>query len=146
MLKKTITYTDYNGVEQKDECYFNLSKAELTEMEFSKDGGFENYITKIAEEKNNREIFNIFKEIILKSYGRKSADGKQFIKKTVRDGETILLRDEFEQSEAFSELMVELMSGGEKAFADFINALIPKELAEEIAKQRTSGNMAIASE
>ena len=144
MLKKTIKYVDYNGNEQADDCYFNLSKAELTEMEFSKTGGFENYIVKIAEEKDNKEIFKTFKEIILTSYGRKSADGKQFIKKIVRDGETIRLRDEFEQTEAFSELMMELMSGGEEAFANFINALIPKELAAEIAKQQSSGNLTVA--
>ena len=144
MLKKTIKHVDYNGNEQADDCYFNLSKAELTEMEFSKTGGFENYIVKIAEEKDNKEIFKTFKEIILTSYGRKSADGKQFIKKIVRDGETIRLRDEFEQTEAFSELMMELMSGGEEAFANFINALIPKELAAEIAKQQSSGNLTVA--
>lgn len=144
MLKKTIKYVDYNGNEQADDCYFNLSKAELTEMEFSKAGGFENYITKITEEKDTREIFKMFKEIILVSYGRKSADGKQFIKKVVRDGETIWLRDEFEQSEAFSELMMELMSGGEEAFANFINALIPKELANEIAKQQASGTLKLS--
>ena len=144
MLKKTIKYVDYNGNEQADDCYFNLSKAELTEMEFSKAGGFENYITKITEEKDTREIFKMFKEIILVSYGRKSADGKQFIKKVVRDGETIWLRDEFEQSEAFSELMMELMSGGEEAFANFINALIPKELVNEIAKQQASGTLKLS--
>lgn len=143
MLKKTIKYVDYNGNEQADDCYFNLSKAELTEMEFSKDGGFENHIAKVMEEKDTREIFNIFKEIILKSYGRKSVDGKQFIKRTVKNGETIYLRDEFEQSEAFSELMMELMSGGAEAFADFINALIPKELAAEIAKQQAEGKLTI---
>ena len=130
MLKKTIKYVDYNGNEQADDCYFNLSKAELTEMEFSKAGGFENHIA--------------FKEIILQSYGRKSADGKQFVKRIVKNGETIYLRDEFEQSEAFSELMMELMSGGAEAFADFINALIPKELAAEIAKQQAEGKLPIA--
>ena len=143
MLKKTIKYTDYNGNEQVDECYFNLSKAELTEMEFSKDGGFENYITKITEEKDTKEIFKIFKEIVLLSYGRKSADGKRFIKKITKDGETIRLRDEFEQTEAYSELMMELMMGGGEAFADFINALVPKEIAEEAKKQQAT-NMTLA--
>lgn len=144
MLKKTIKYVDYNGNEQADDCYFNLSKAELTEMEFSKAGGFENHIARVMEEKDTKEIFNIFKEIILQSYGRKSADGKQFVKRIVKNGETIYLRDEFEQSEAFSELMMELMSGGAEAFAEFINALIPKELAAEIAKQQAEGKLPIA--
>lgn len=135
MLKKSITYTDYNGDKQTDECYFNLSKAELMEIQVSEKGGFENYLTALIEEKDSKKIYNLFKEIVLMAYGVKSADGHAFIKKKVVDGEMIKLRDEFEQTEAFSELMMELLSGGDKTIAEFINKLIPKELAEQAAKQ-----------
>lgn len=135
MLKKSITYTDYNGEKQTDECYFNLSKAELLEMEMSEKGGFENYIRKLMEEKDNKKIYKLFKDLILMSYGQKSADGRTFIKKKMVDGQMIYLKDEFEQSEAFTELMMELISGGDEAMAKFINSLIPKEIAEQAAKQ-----------
>ena len=135
MLKKSITYTDYNGDKQTDECYFNLSKAELLEMEMSEKGGFENYIRKLMEEKDNKKIYKLFKDLILMSYGQKSADGHSFIKKKMVDGQMIYLKDEFEQTEAFSELMMELLSGGDEAMAKFINSLIPKEIAEQAAKQ-----------
>lgn len=69
------------------------------------------------------------------SYGQKSADGRMFIKKKMVDGQMIYLRDEFEQTEAFTELMMELLSGGDDAMAKFINSLIPKEIAEQAAKQ-----------
>jgi len=135
MLKKSITYVDYNGEKQTDDCYFNLSKAELLEMEMSEKGGFENYIRKLMEEKDNKQIYKLFKDLILMSYGQKSADGRTFIKKKMVDGQMIYLKDEFEQTEAFTELMMELLSGGDEAMAKFINSLIPKEIAEQAAKQ-----------
>ena len=135
MLKKSIKYVDYNGETQTDECYFNLSKSELMEIQVSEKGGFENYLTALIEEKDQKKIYNLFKEIVLMSYGQKSSDGRTFIKKKMVDGQMIRLRDEFEQTEAFSELMMELLTGGDTAIADFINKLIPKELAEEVAKQ-----------
>ena len=135
MLKKSITYVDYNGEKQTDDCYFNLSKAELLEMEMSEKGGFENYIRTLMEEKDNKKIYKLFKDLILMSYGQKSADGRSFIKKKMVDGQMIYLKDEFEQTEAFTELMMELISGGDEAMAKFINSLIPKEIADQAAKQ-----------
>lgn len=135
MVKKSIKYTDFNGDTQVDECYFNLSKSELTQMEMSEKGGFENHITKMIEEKDSKKIYALFKEVVLSSYGEKSSDGRSFIKKKMVDGQLINLRDEFEQTLAFDTLMMDLISGGEEAIADFINKLIPKELQDEIAKQ-----------
>ena len=135
MLKKSITYVDYNGEKQTDECYFNLSKAELLELGMSEQGGFDNYIRTLIAEKDNKKIYEMFKNIVLMSYGRKSADGRTFIKKKMVDGQMIYLKDEFEQTEAFTELMMELVSGGDDAMSKFINALIPKEIAEQASKQ-----------
>lgn len=141
MLKKSITYIDFNGIEQTDECYFNLSKSELTQMEMSEKGGFENYISKMIEEKDNKKIYALFKEIVLSSYGEKSSDGRSFIKKKIIDGQMVNLRDEFEQTMAFDTLMMELISGGETAVAEFINKLIPKELQDELVKQVNEGKI-----
>jgi len=139
MLKKTIEYVDFNGEKQSEEDYFHLSKSELTQMELSQKGGFQNYITKIVEEKDNHKIYEMFKEIVLVSYGKKSADGRSFIKKKTVDGQVVLLRDEFEQTAAFDALMMELISSDEKTIAAFINGIVPKELAEEMNKQQLKG-------
>lgn len=143
MLKKSIKYVDFNGEEQIDECYFNLSKTELTQMEASEKGGFENYLTQLIEEKDQKKIFELFKEIVLMSYGQKSADGRQFIKKKMVDGQMIRLRDEFEQSVAFDELMMELIAGGDKAVSEFVSKLIPREIAAEIEKQMTDNTLTL---
>lgn len=117
MIKKTIKYTDYNGVERVEDFYFNLSKAEITEMELSVDGGMSKMLEDIVHSNNNKQIVGIFKEIILKAYGEKSEDGKRFIKnKELTEG--------FAQTEAFSELFVELALNEDKA-AEFVKGIIP---------------------
>lgn len=126
MLVKTIKYTDYNGEEREEKFYFNLSKAELLEMANSVKGGLDVYLDRIIESNDNPEIMNYFKEIILKSIGRKSDDGKRFIKNQE-------IRDEFEQSEAYSELLWELC-GASEAAGKFINGLMPKNFETEIKK------------
>ena len=102
MLKKTITYTDYNGKERTEDFYFNLTKAELTQLENSVSGGISDYIQQIKEAENVPELIKLFKKIILISYGEKSEDGKRFMKK--KNGE--LLADVFESTEAFNVLFM----------------------------------------
>ena len=120
MLKKTITYTDYNGIERTEDFYFNLSKAELMEMELSATGGLGDAIQKIISAKDNPAIVKIFKDMILKAYGEKSADGKRFVKSSdISAG--------FEQTEAYSILFMELATDADAA-ASFINSIIPKDL------------------
>ena len=118
MLKKTIKYTDYDGNEREEDFYFNLSKAEVTEMELSKEGGMSEYIKKISATQNAPELIKLFKEIITKSYGEKSLDGKRFIKNKE-------LTEAFIQTEAYSELSIELASNADEA-AKFINGIMPK--------------------
>lgn len=123
MLKKTITYTDYNGVERTEDFYFNLSKAELMEMELSATGGLGDAIQKIISAKDNPAIVKIFKDMILKAYGEKSADGKRFVKSSdISAG--------FEQTEAYSILFMELATDADAA-ASFINSIIPKDLQSD---------------
>lgn len=127
MLKKTITYDDYNGVERKEDFYFNLSKAEILEMQFGTTGGLDAMLRKIVDAKDFKSIMKVFKELILKAYGVKSDDGRRFIKSEE-------LSREFEQTEAYSILYMEL-STDDKAAADFINGIIPKDVAAEVASQ-----------
>ena len=120
MLKKTIKYTDYDGNEREEDFYFNLSKAEITEMELSKEGGMSEYIKKISATQNAPELIKLFKEIITKSYGEKSLDGKRFIKNKE-------LTEAFTQTEAYSELFVELASNADEA-VKFVNGIMPKNM------------------
>ena len=120
MLKKTIKYTDYDGNEREEDFYFNLSKAEITEMELSKEGGMSEYIKKISATQNGPELIKLFKDIIIKSYGEKSLDGKRFIKNKE-------LTEAFIQTEAYSELFVELASNADEA-VKFINGIMPKNM------------------
>lgn len=118
MLKKTITYTDYNGVERTEDFYFNLTKAEVTEMQFGIDGGLEAQLKRIVETKNQPAIIREFKSLVLKAYGEKSPDGRQFMKSPE-------IAHRFECTEAYSIIFMELASDANKA-AEFVNGIIPK--------------------
>lgn len=117
MLKKTITYVDYNGAERTEDFYFNLSKAEVMEMEMSTSGGLAEMIKKIVASQDAPAIIKIFKDLILKSYGEKSPDGKRFIKSEE-------IATSFSQTEAYSQLFMELATNADEA-AKFVNGIIP---------------------
>lgn len=118
MLKKTMTYTDYDGNQRTEDFYFNLTRAEIMEMDLSASGGLDKLITKIVAEQDGAKIVEIFKKIILGAYGEKSLDGKRFVKSPE-------LSEAFSQTEAYSDLFMELATDAEKA-ATFINGIVPK--------------------
>lgn len=122
MLKKTVVYVDYDGNERTETFYFNLTKAEVAEMELSVDGGLVKQIEKIVAEQDGKRIIEIFKDVILRSYGEKSPDGKRFMKSQE-------LRDAFSQTEAYSEVFMELATNAEAAAA-FINGIVPQVLSK----------------
>ena len=118
MLKKTITYTDFNNAERSEDFYFNLTQAEVMEMEMSTVGGLSEMIQRIIAAQDTPSIIKVFKDLILKSYGEKSPDGKRFIK-------TPELAEAFSQTEAYSVLFMELATDADSAAA-FVNGIIPK--------------------
>lgn len=124
MLKKTMTYTDYDDNERTEDFYFHLSKAELMEMEVGTTGGLTKMLTKIVAEKDNKLIIEHFKNLVLKSYGEKSPDGRRFIKSAE-------LSDAFSQTEAYSEIFMELATNAEAA-AKFVNGIVPNNMAEQM--------------
>lgn len=132
MLKKTIEYKDYNGVERKEDAYFNLTKAELTEMEMGINGGFSEMVERIIESQDSAEIIKIFKDMILKSYGVKSLDGKYFLKEDPKDGHKFA--DEFKQTEAYSVLYMELATNTEAAI-DFVNGIMPADIDKNVLEE-----------
>lgn len=127
MLKKTITYTDYNDNERTEDFYFHLSKAELMEMEMGTEGGFAEMVKRVVASQDAPNIIKIFKDLVLKAYGQKSPDGKRFIKNDP-------LREEFSQTEAYSEIFMELATDSDAAAA-FINGIMPAEIAKQAQAQ-----------
>lgn len=125
MLKETIKYTDYNGVERTEDFWFHLSKAELMEWEMGTTGGLTEMIKRIVDAQDAPAIIKIFKELVLKAYGQKSPDGKRFIKSEE-------LATEFSQTEAYSQLFMELATDADKAAA-FVNGIMPSDVAEKAA-------------
>ena len=124
MYKKTITYTDYNGVERTEDFYFNLTTAELTSMELSKAGGLSNSLEKLSKSLDGPSLIKEFEKIIDKAYGVKSDDGKRFIKNNQ-------VLAEFKETEAYSQLFMELLTDDTKS-AEFINGIIPSKLAAQV--------------
>lgn len=122
MLTITKTYTDFSGEERTEDFMFHLSKAELREMQFSKEGGLAEWLEKIVKSKNNPEIIRIFKQILLKSYGEVSEDKRRFVKSDK-------ISEEFSQTVAYDLIFNELLEN-EKTMADFINGVMPKEVIE----------------
>lgn len=131
MLKKTITYPDYNGGTLTQDFYFNLSQAEIMEMEMSTTGGLVETINRIVAAQDTASIVKIFKDLILKAYGVKSLDGQAFLKED-EDGRP--LYNKFKQTEAYSQLFMELATNADKA-AEFVNGIVPQDVAKAAAEQ-----------
>ena len=117
MLKETITFVDYNGIERTEDFYFNLTNAEVTEMEMSTSGGLAEMINRVVAAQDAPAIIKIFKDLILKAYGIKSPDGKRFIKSDE-------ISTEFSQTEAYSQLFMKLATDADAA-SRFVNGIVP---------------------
>lgn len=126
MLKRDITYEDYNGNPATDTFYFNISKPELIELEVEYEQGFTTMIQAIIESNDHKILIKTFKKIVLLAYGQKSVDGKRFIKSDQ-------LREEFSQTAAYSELFIELATQDNKA-STFLLGVLPKDMTGELEK------------
>jgi hypothetical protein len=126
VLKKTITYQDHNGETVSEDFFFHLSKAELVELELSHQGGLSAALQRIIEAEDGKGIIAEFKKIILGAYGKRSEDGRRFIKNQE-------IREEFESSEAYSALFMELVTNTDAA-VEFVNGVIPTGMLEEAAR------------
>lgn len=139
MFKKTITYTDYNDVERTETFYFNLNKAEVIEMETEEEGGYGEMLKRVVESKDPKVIMKVFKNLILKSYGIKSEDGKGFAKSEE-------ISKEFENSAAFGEIFMELCTNAESA-SEFISRIMPmtNEQRKEVMEQAKTTSLTSGS-
>lgn len=132
MIKETITYIDYNGNERTEDAYFNLTKAEIMKMEMSIKGGLAEMIQRVVQAQDQPAIIQIFEDLIHRSYGVKTPDGKGF-RKTQAD------LDEFIATPAYSELFMKLATDADAA-AKFVNGVVPADMAKQIAEQNAAKN------
>ena len=120
MYTRTVTYTDWNGMERTEEFRFNLTKAELMEMQYEQEGGMREYLQKIIDSKNQKEIMRLFKDLVLKAYGEKSDDGRLFVKNDQ-------IRERFASTPVYSEIFMELSTDANKA-SEFVNGIMPADI------------------
>ena len=130
MLKRDITYEDYNGETVTETFYFNLTSTEIIDLQLGYEGGLEAALKKIIETEDVKGIITEFKKIILAAYGIKSEDGKRFMKNDT-------IREEFSQTAAYDALFMDL-STNENAAADFIKGVVPSSMQKEIEKAETT--------
>lgn len=135
MLKKTITYVDYNDQKRTEDYWFHLTKSELIELDASNEGGLETTIRKIVKETDTKRIVELVKNLVLKSYGEKSADGKRFVKSKEA-------AEAFMQTEAYSQLFVDLISDPDQMTA-FFKGIIPQDVREQADKMAKENPEAI---
>jgi hypothetical protein len=130
LIKKTVTYENFNDETVTEDHFFHLSKAEIVEMELSMEGGLSKHLERVVKSEDGGEIMRTFKTLLLDSYGRKSDDGRSFVKNPQ-------IREEFASSEAYSVIFMELATNADAA-AEFVNGIVPKGLEEEVEKFRAN--------
>lgn len=128
MFKITKTYTDFNGNERKEDFYFHLTEAEVLKMQLGTTGGLADTIQRLIDLQDGPAILNIFEDLVMKAYGVKSADGREFIKNQA-------IRDSFAQTQAYSDIYVELATDADKA-SKFINGILPANLAAKVSEAK----------
>ena len=141
MRKETITYTDYNNVTRTEDFFFNLNEAELTALQYGVDGGLKEMLERIVKSNDNKQIMACFHELIAKSYGEKSPDGRRFVKSKE-------LSEAFMQTEAYNELMLRFMTDANYS-AGFINdvlADVMKRTEERNAKKGENNTIVLPAQ
>lgn len=127
MLVRQMTYTDYDGVERTEDFYFNLTKAEVAEMEMSNNGGLSKLLERIIQTRDSKKMVEFMKDLVLRAYGVKSLDGRKIVKNQE-------LRDDFSQTEAYSDLFMELATDAGAAAA-FVNGIVPKNMDKPVVQK-----------
>ena len=126
MLRKEVEYKDFDGNDRKDVLWFLLNEVEITEMDLETSGGLVKYMESIIDTNDVNQLITIFKDLLIRSYGERSMDGKHFYKDDK-------IRNEFVSSAAYPVLYMEMVSDADKA-VEFINGIVPSNIREQMAK------------
>ena len=124
MLKKTVTYKDYNGIERTEDHFFNMNEAEIAKMEMSVNGGLTTHLRRVLAAQDQVAIIDLVDDLLKRSYGVKSIDGRKFEKSEA-------IWNEFKNTEAYSIIFMEVAFNAEKA-SEFVNGILPADLAEKV--------------
>lgn len=140
MIKKTITYTDFNDEERTEEFIFNLSKTEWQEFSLSRIEGLDQYILKITSSRDGKKIIDLFKELVSRAYGIKSDDGRRLMKSPE-------ISREFFETNAWDVMFQEFIENPTDTMVAFLNGIAPKdvELTKEMVEQQTQSNPILRS-
>lgn len=126
MLRKEVEYKDFDGNDRKDVLWFHLNEVEITEMDLETSGGLVKYMESIIDKNDVNQLITIFKDLLIRSYGERSMDGKHFYKDDK-------IRNEFVSSAAYPVLYMEMVSDADKA-VEFINGIVPSNIREQMTK------------
>jgi hypothetical protein len=126
MLRKEVEYKDFDGNDRKDVLWFHLNEVEITEMDLETSGGLVKYMESIIDTNDVNQLITIFKDLLIRSYGERSMDGKHFYKDDK-------IRNEFVSSAAYPVLYMEMVSDADKT-VEFINGIVPSNIREQMAK------------
>lgn len=138
MYKKNITYTDFNGDERTDAFYFNLSDAEILELQVGYGGDMSRIMSNMLEKRDAKGLLGIITDLIRTSYGEKSSDGKRFMKNQE-------VKDSFVTTDAYSKLVLELLND-EKEFEKFMTNVIPAAKREALNEALLKREQSLAEE
>lgn len=127
MLKKTVTYEDYDSIVRTEDHYFNLTESELTMMEMSEVGGYQKRLESMVQSKDSTSMIQVIHDFVKASYGQKSPDGKRFIKSSE-------LYEEFSQTEAYNKIFMELLTD-DNAAIEFVIGVLPKSIGAAVREK-----------
>lgn len=130
MIKKTLTYHDYDDELRTKDFYFSMNQTEFGLLNNRIPGGLENYFAKIQEDRDSSKLLDLLVMFITESYGERSADGSTFIKK---DPAGHKLGEWFISSEACDNLLTSLLED-ENSIAAFLTGIMPIEIREKAEK------------
>ena len=131
MIKKTVKYVDFNGVDKSEDLYFNLTKTELNNLNFKHHGTYSDQLKAIVDNKDVKLVTELFAEIIQRGYGIKSEDGRNF-----RKSPEILY--DFTTSAVYDALMTELLENADEA-ANLFVGMLPSDLQGQVKDEMKKG-------
>lgn len=128
MLKKVVTYTDFNGDSRTEALYFHLSQTELMKLNFET-GGVKDLLVEMVSKHDIAGITNLFDRLIRMSYGKKSQDGRNFVKRPE-------FTEDFVSTPAYDQIYMECISDENKAM-EFMNGIMPEGVqANSVSKEQ----------
>ena len=141
MLHKKITFTNYDGVEETVDAYFNLNKTECVDLnlEYESEGGLVGHLKSLIKDSNGGEIrqkpaVDFVKLLVNKAYGVRPKDDPSIFVKEDDEGHPLIRK--FKQSAAYDKYVYGLLSGEESLdeFAENVMPAVSDEQKAEAAK------------